>query len=194
MKLLFYIACIAIVACTSSQIFKVAMNVYLSKRIPKFYEFFEDGNFPSSHSSFTSAMTATIWLYVYNMRGTENIDVYIWIAVAITVHTAVVIRDALGVRFTVQRLSDIMLKMLEYGSLNDEKNIDRLAQTLKKKSGHKPHEVLGGICWGVIVALIGNIIYTGNYMYLYIMVPLMVLFIIFASVYLKKKKNSKKVK
>jgi acid phosphatase family membrane protein YuiD len=92
---------------------------------------------------------------------------------AFTALAVITIRDALGVRYTVQKLCETVTKLAE-----DSKHSEEIINKLSIKSGHKPHEVIGGALLGIIVAIFTTCIYYEVYRYLHIPIVAFVLFVV----------------
>ena len=178
MKMILYLAITAIIACVSSQMMKVLLNYVGNKKIPSVSTVFQDGAFPSSHSAYTTSITVATWLNVITNIESDMCEIYIWLAVVTTVFSSVVIRDALGVRRTVQKLCDTVILMLEDEN-HKQDEFKKLKEKLKVKNGHEPHEVIGGIVWGILVALLTSCVYYHYLKYLPIVIFLMAVFIIY---------------
>ena len=121
MRLFIYIAVTAIIACCLSQLLKTFFNVVVRKGKFKLSSLVADGNYPSSHTAFTSSVVTISWIYTINayiLKGAAEIEM--WSSVALTVFFAVIIRDALGVRYTVQKLCDAVTKMADGANCEDE--------------------------------------------------------------------------
>lgn len=185
MKLFIYIALTALASCVLSQTLKTFFNVVVRKRKFKLDNLVSDGNYPSSHTAFTSSVTTISWIYTmyeYITKGTAEISM--WCSVALTVFLIVVVRDALGVRYTVQKLCDAVTKVSE--GTNCEEEIKRL---LDVKSGHRPHEVLAGAVLGIMVASFTSLIYYGKYSYIPYVVIALVIYIAISVLIVKRKNN-----
>lgn len=186
MRLFIYIALTALVSCVLSQILKTFFNVVVRKRKFRLSNLVADGNYPSSHTAFTSSVATISWIYTVNAYISKGIAEFeIWCSVALTVFFIIVVRDALGVRYTVQKLCVAVTKMAD--GANCEEDIKKL---LDVKSGHRPHEVIAGAVLGVLVATITSIIYYRKYNYIYHTIIFFVIYII-VSVAIVKKKSKK---
>ena len=186
MKLFIYIALTALASCVLSQLLKTFFNVVVRRNKFKLGNLVADGNYPSSHTAFTSSVTTISWIYTvreYVIGGKAEITM--WCSVALTVFLIVVIRDALGVRYTVQRLCDAVTKMADGVSCEEE-----IKKLLDVKSGHRPHEVLAGAVLGILVASFSSLIYYGKYSYIPYAALAFVIYILI-SIERAKKKNNK---
>ena len=189
MKLFICIALTALVSCVLSQVLKTLFNVLVRRKKFKFSNLVADGNYPSSHTAFTGSVTTLSWIYTINeyiAKGTAEIET--WCSAALTVFLVVVIRDALGVRYTVQKLCDAVTKMAD--GANCEEEIKKL---LDVKSGHRPHEVLAGAVLGIIVASFSAIIYYGKYNYMPYAITAFMIYICISVIIIKSKNNKNTV-
>jgi len=188
MKLLMYIALTALASCFLSQTLKTFFNVVVRKKRFKLGNLVSDGNYPSSHTAFTSSVTTISWIYTireYLLKGTAEIS--LWCSVALTVFLIVVVRDALGVRYTVQKLCDAVTKISEGASCEEE-----VKKLLDVKSGHRPHEVIAGAVLGIIVATFSSLIYYEKYNWIpYTLAVLVIYIIVSVEIVKRKNKNNK---
>ena len=182
MKLFIYMVLTAVVSCILSQTLKTIFNVIVRKEKLKIGSLVSDGSYPSSHTAFTSSITTISWIYtVFNWREKGTAENELWCSVILTVFLSIVIRDALGVRYTVQRLCDSVTKLAAHSGQEDE-----IKKIIDVKSGHKPHEVLGGAVLGIIVAGISSIIYYEVYKYLLYAVMAFIVYIVVSIIIVKK--------
>jgi len=189
MKLFIYIILTALASCVLSQTLKTFFNVVVRKKKFKLGNLVADGNYPSSHTSFTSSVTAISWIYtVHEYITKETAEISMWCSVALTVFLIVIIRDALGVRYTVQKLCDAVTKMSD--GMSCEQEIKKL---LDVKSGHRPHEVLAGAVLGIIIATFSSLIYYRKYSYIQCAIIAFVIYIGVSIVIIKAKNNKNTV-
>ena len=182
MKLFIYIALTALASCVLSQTFKTFINVIVRKGKFKISNLVSDGSYPSSHTAFTSSVTMLSWIYtVYNFGVNGDAEIELWCSVILTVFLSIVIRDALGVRYTVQKLCVSVTKLAALYNQEDE-----VKKILDVKSGHKPHEVLAGAVLGIIVGSVSSIIYYGLYKCLPYAVIAFVVYIVVSVIIVKK--------
>lgn len=164
-----------------------------------------DGDFPSSHSSLVSSMTVLAWANVINLNSKDIaiINLSIIVAGAVTVHALTTLRDALGVRHTVEILCIFSRMFLSWNKKNVEEleskipdfdksvsdgiqnNFEDIAKPLNIKSGHLPHEVVGGIFWGILISITTSSYYYGFYQYFIIGIISILAYIVIMSVFLK---------
>ena len=107
---------------------------------------------------------------------------------AFTALAVVIIRDALGVRYTVQKLCETVTKLAE-----DSKYAEEIKKELDIKSGHKPYEVMGGAILGLIVAAFTSCIFYKLYEFLSLAIIAFVLFVFLSVLILKKKSKENTV-
>ena len=115
----------------------------------------------------------------FGVNGDAEIE--LWCSVILTVFLSIVIRDALGVRYTVQKLCVSVTKLAALYNQEDE-----VKKILDVKSGHKPHEVLAGAVLGIIVGSVSSIIYYGLYKCLPYAVIAFVVYIVVSVIIVKK--------
>ena len=123
-----------------TQTVKVAIGVIREKKF-NFKWFVGTGGMPSSHSATVSALATAVGLFV----GFDSVLFVVALAFAI-----VVITDAQGVRRATGKQAEILNKMLDDIYWKKHIQEDRLKELL----GHTPVEVLVGIIFGIILALI----------------------------------------
>ena len=190
MRTIIYLVSAGIALCLSSQAIKVIFNRLLGgNKAVKMEDFFTDGHYPSSHTSFVTGLTLITWMQVIYCSDFDNRQIYIWIATIFSAVTAIVIRDALGVRYTVQCLCDAMLIMIDNIKHDNKVDVERLgeiADMLNKKSGHRPYEVIGGGIWGLQMGLFISSIYYYNFKLIILSGVLMLAFILVSYRYNKK--------
>jgi acid phosphatase family membrane protein YuiD len=185
MKLIIYIALTALATCVLSQTLKLLFNTMVNKTKFSLSKITSDGNYPSSHTGFVTSVTAISWIYtVREILNSENASISVWCSMAFTALAVVIIRDALGVRYTVQKLCETVTKLAE-GS----ENAEEIRKELDIKSGHQPFEVVGGAILGIIVAGFTSCIYYKLYKLLPIAIVAFVLFILVSIMVLKKKRK-----
>lgn len=169
MGLISYLLLTPIISCSLSQVLKLIFNIVLNKQKFKLSSLVADGNYPSSHTAFVTSITAISWFNtIVRCLAQDNIELWIWVSSSITMLWFIVVRDALGVRYTVQKLCECVSELAENTSTAEE-----IKQKLNIKSGHRPHEVIAGAILGLIVACFTSCIYYGWYDY--IVIPLCIL-------------------
>lgn len=161
MKLFIFVALIGIMAWLFSQLLKMLINFYVYGRKYGLKALVSDGDYPSSHTSFITSITTFSWLYMLEKYFTQKecID-EMWIAIVLSVFMVIVIRDALGVRYTVQKLCESVTKMAEDMKCSVNRiAMEDICNRLNIKSGHRPHEVVGGIFNGAFISIFMAAIY-----------------------------------
>ena len=162
---------------------KLLFNTIVNKAKFNLSKITTDGNYPSSHTGFVTSVTAISWVHtIRQLLISEDATISVWCSMAFTALAVVIIRDALGVRYTVQKLCETVTKLAE-----DSKHAEEIRKELDIKSGHKPHEVVGGAILGLIVATFTSSIYYGVYKLLPVAIIAFVLFIVISIIMLKKK-------
>ena len=185
MGLISYLLFTPIISCLLSQLLKLVFNILLNEQKFKLSNIFADGNYPSSHTAFVTSITAVSWFNTI-VRGLaqDNVEIWIWVSASITMLWFIVVRDALGVRYTVQKLCECVSEIVDNTSKAED-----IKKKLNIKSGHRPHEVIAGAFLGLIVASFTSCIYYGWYSYIVIPIGILILYIIlsFAALYLIRK-------
>lgn len=173
MELLWYLLLTPIISCSLSQVLKLVFNIVLNKQKFKLSSLVADGNYPSSHTAFVTSITAVSWFNtIIKCLAQDNMELWIWVSSSITMLWFIVVRDALGVRYTVQKLCECVSELAENTSTAEE-----IKQKLNIKSGHRPHEVIAGAVLGLIVASFTSCIYYGWYDYIVIPLGILSLYI-----------------
>lgn len=131
----------------------------------------QDGGFPSSHTAFSISWTVIAIFVTVHLFLEGEAESTLLLALVISMiavgNMCVIIRDALGVRRTVQILCDAVKKSAESNNeflsnveienfdnettIKIQKNFEDIAKRMNIKSGHLPHEVIGGAFWGTLV-------------------------------------------
>lgn len=173
MGLLSYLLLTPIISCSLSQVLKLIFNIILNKQKFKLSSLVADGNYPSSHTAFVTSITAVSWFNtVVKCLAHDNVELWIWVSASITILWLIVVRDALGVRYTVQKLCECVSELAEHTSTAEE-----IRNKLNIKSGHRPHEVVAGAVLGLIVATFTSCVYYGWYGYIVIPIAFLSLYI-----------------
>jgi hypothetical protein len=129
---------IAILAWFVAQILKVLITLVKEKKFD-FTRFVGSGGMPSSHSSFSMALTTSIG------------KMYGWSSPLFAVSLSfslIVMYDAAGVRRAAGKQAEILNKIVH--DIHDNKKITE--ERLKELIGHTPKEVIMGALLGVIMA------------------------------------------
>lgn len=130
----------AITAWLSAQILKVAVNLFLLRKL-NLQLLLSSGGFPSSHSATVSALALGIGKY------------YGWdspIFAVSAVFAMVVMYDAAGVRRAAGKQAEVLNQLIERLYQGSDFAQDRLKELI----GHTPLEVFGGAIVGIIVGLL----------------------------------------
>ena len=188
--LIFLIAC-CLIAWFTSQLFKAILNCCISKNYTFKYFihcFFADGDFPSSHTCFSVTSLIVMIPYVEEIIHLGNTSLAeITICRLIEVHwilfVFVIVKDAIGVRGSLKKLSSVVKTFLSKPEifLNEVTNELQsfwtgISEGININVGHMPHEVIGGMILAIIIGLGANSIRLKIY-------PLLVVDIILAVLY-----------
>lgn len=186
MKLLSYLLLTPIVACSLSQVLKLVFNMLLNKQKFRIYNLIADGNYPSSHTAFVTSITAVSWFNtIVKLLESSDVEIWIWISASLTMLWLIVVRDALGVRYTVQKLCECVVEIVENTSKAED-----IKKKLDIKSGHRPHEVVAGAVLGLIVAAFTSCIYYGWYNCTIYIVLAFIIYIVVSLLVLKHKSKN----
>lgn len=146
----------ALLAVIFTQLLKFPINYLINRRVEPMI-IFSNGGMPSSHSSFTAALTAAL--------GIEQGLTSPLFAIAV-VFTLITMWDATGVRYQASKHAQLLNVMIEDFQLLIEKLKYRatspeefLDSPLKEILGHKPFEVFIGMLIGVGVAFLTTLFY-----------------------------------
>lgn len=207
MNLLNYFVYVAVTLVLTSAGTQVLKKYFRAITVRKFSlkSFTQDGGFPSSHTAFSvSWAVITIFTFFYLYLNNVSTEMLLLSAVIATVtigNTCIIIRDALGVRRTVQILCDAVKKGAKinsefFGSINIESvkneatlkiqsNFEDIAKKMNIKSGHLPHEVIGGICWGAFVTGFTSSVYFNFELFKILFLIAIILYIFCISIFIK---------
>lgn len=186
MRLLSYLLLTPIIASSLSQILKLIFNMLLNKRKFKISSLVDDGSYPSSHTAFVTSITVVSWVNtIVKWYQTDNVELWIWISVSLTMLWLIVVRDALGVRYTVQKLCECVTEIVESTSRAED-----IKKKLDIKSGHRPYEVIAGAVLGLIVASLTSCIYYGWYAYVAYAIIALFVYICLSLLILKFKRRN----
>lgn len=122
---------------------------------PMWYYLISTGGFPSSHSSFCIALCVSLGLFQFNDLG--GLD---WSFPVAFVFSMIVLHDAMGVRLEASKHAKILNNMTS--ELSFEERIELgfgQKGSLKEMLGHRAFEVLGGTIVGIIIGVLGFIIF-----------------------------------
>lgn len=119
------------VACFASQAIKFLYALARERRMD-FYKLWESGGMPSAHSAVVSALAFSVYLE-------QGVSALFVVTLIISI---IFVRDALGLRATVEKQASIL------------KKISKEALSLRDFKGHKFLEVATGVILGIFVALL----------------------------------------
>lgn len=120
------------------QVVKFAVESIINKKILWGRLINGSGGMPSSHTSFSTALTMTLGL---------NLGFYSPLFALSLVFTLIVAYDAMGLRMESGLQAEAINKLF------DEIYKDESIKKLKEQLGHKPKEVLAGLILGTLSAL-----------------------------------------
>lgn len=125
-----------IIAAITAQGFKIIYNTY-HKHSFQFQDLFETGGMPSSHTAAVTALTLSIYLI-------EGLSTAFLISLTLAI---IVIRDAIGVRYSSGIQGELITKLLK-------KHKIKIKKAPHFALGHTPLQVLIGCVIGIVAALL----------------------------------------
>lgn len=136
------------------QLAKFIIYSIINKK-PMWYYMISTGGFPSSHSSFCVSLCVTLGLFQYNDIG--GLD---WSFPVAVVFSMIVLHDAMGVRLEASKHAKILNNLASDMTYEEKLELGYGEKgSLKEMLGHRAIEVLGGIIVGILVGIIGFIIF-----------------------------------
>ncbi len=151
-----YILLVPIFAISSAQIYKLFTEKIISGKW-NFRILYSTGGMPSSHAAFVSALAVIVGLE-YGLGHT-------FFAISVVL-AMVVIHDAMGIRRhaskqarTLNSLVEDVNEIAESTKTTESGYILKNYPKLKELLGHEPMEALMGTLYGVVVAVIGYLIF-----------------------------------
>lgn len=136
------------------QLAKFIIYSIINKK-PMWYYMISTGGFPSSHSSFCVSLCVTLGLFQYNDIG--GLD---WSFPVAVVFSMIVLHDAMGVRLEASKHAKILNNLASDMTYEEKLELGYGEKgSLKEMLGHRAIEVLGGIIMGIIVGILGFIIF-----------------------------------
>lgn len=168
----------------TSQSFKIVIAVKIFKKRISLNRFFEDGNFPSTHSAVSTSLSyIVIFILLYEP---DKIAALVTSVITLTIfETFKTLRDSCGHRHRQDATNRILFKSLIEVKRNEQliKEAEKEANT---RVGHKTYEVFGGALLGVL---------TTSYMIglffvpkvLFVILPISVFYFWFFFKYVKRK-------
>lgn len=185
-----------ILAWVVSQILKTVLKIILGTPF-SIKMLFNDGDFPSTHTCVSVTFTICIWNQLFikiATHPTQDPTDEICLGCIATIWSLFIIRDALGIRYTVEKLG----KTVHDGYLASAKlsntlqeTFESLAEKAKFKSGHMPHEVIGGIILGCIVGLSFTFYSFNSYCFIALLIFTSIYFVIIIAIFLLARKRKK---
>ena len=131
----YYVPISIILAVIFSHVIKEIIHVYTHKEFSWYVLLLKTGGMPSSHSAAVSALTLAIYFV-------DGLSILFW---ACFVFSAVIIRDAFGVRKSVSDQATMINVLLGKAEIQEKVHI---------VLGHTPIQVFTGIIIGILSALI----------------------------------------
>ena len=114
---------------------KYFSKISTSKKVSFSEELFRTGGMPSAHAGTVTTITASVFFI-------EGFSILFFVA---AVFSVLVIRDSIGVRWSVGEQAKIINKLLTH---------DNMHKKVKVFMGHTPFQALFGIILGILVAAI----------------------------------------
>ena len=110
---------------------------------------YSTGSMPSSHSAFVATLVAGIYQY----EGYNNYFFVISLVLAL-----IVLHDAMGIRLEASKHAQMLNRMIKDLSLDKQKEF-LYEKEFKEPLGHIPAEVFAGVALGIIIAVVGSLIF-----------------------------------
>lgn len=185
MKLFIYLLLTPTLASCTSQILKLIFNMIFDKRKFKICNLVSDGSYPSSHTAFVTSITAIAWFNtIFKWLEQGEVEIWIWCSISITMLWFIVVRDAMGARYTIQKLCECVTEIAK-----DLGQSESIKEKLDIKSGHRPHEVIAGAIFGLIIASLTSCVYYGWYKYIAYILIAFVIYIVVSLLILRLKRK-----
>lgn len=169
-----------------SQLLKTLLKVIVTKKF-NLRMLTADADFPSSHTAFVSSYSLISFFSLKNVIKTEKVEQIVATMAAILIVFIIVfcfitIRDALGVRrMTGQNASNLKetLTLLSKENIVNsaiQERFSKIAEEISVKSGHLPHEVVGGGFVGALIATTSanKFIYKNEKVYIFLIIGIIV--------------------
>lgn len=153
---------------------------------------FSDGGYPSTHSC-TCVEVYIISLFYLIPALNKTSDMFYVVIALIIFESAwcfTTLRDAVGVRLSVQKNAEVLEKTIDSITSLHHLDTSDLKKEIKIKNGHYPLEVFGGVILGIICSFIYIGAIKGSFIISVISFLTLVIYIILSFVILKKRKNN----
>ena len=116
---------------------------------------YSTGGFPSSHSGLCVSLVTSLLLF--QLHDTGMLD---WTFAVALIFSIIVLHDAMGVRLEASKHAKILNNLTSDMSVEEKRTIGFGKKgSLKEMLGHKSFEVAGGIFFGVLIGIIGFLIF-----------------------------------
>ena len=116
---------------------------------------YSTGGFPSSHSGLCMSLVTS--LFLFQMHDSGSLD---WSFAVALVFSIIVLHDAMGVRLEASKHAKILNNLTSDMTVEEKQTIGFGKKGfLKEMLGHKSFEVAGGIFFGILIGVIGFIIF-----------------------------------
>ena len=116
---------------------------------------YSTGGFPSSHTGLCMSLLTSLFLFQMNDSGMLD-----WSFVVALVFSIIVIHDAMGVRLEASKHAKILNNLTSEMSFEEKQTIGFGKKGfLKEMLGHKSFEVAGGVFFGILIGVIGFIVF-----------------------------------
>ena len=116
---------------------------------------YSTGGFPSSHSGLCMSLVTSLFLFQLHDTGTLD-----WSFAVAVVFSIIVIHDASGVRLEASKHAKILNNLTSEMTVEEKQTIGFGKKGfLKEMLGHKSFEVAGGVFFGILIGVLGYIIF-----------------------------------
>ncbi len=147
-----------IIICLFSMIFCQVLKfiiISIKRKEVNWNILYSTGGFPSSHSGLCMSLVTSLLLFQLNDTGMLD-----WSFVVALIFSIIVIHDAMGVRLEASKHAKILNNLTSDMTVEEKRTIGFGKKGfLKEMLGHKSFEVAGGVFFGVLIGIIGFLIF-----------------------------------
>lgn len=147
-----------IIICLFSMLFCQVLKfiiISIKRREINWNILYSTGGFPSSHSGLCMSLVTSLLLF--QLYDTGMLD---WSFAVAFVFSIIVLHDAMGVRLEASKHAKILNNLTSDMTVEEKRTIGFGKKGfLKEMLGHKSFEVAGGIFFGILIGIIGFLIF-----------------------------------
>jgi acid phosphatase family membrane protein YuiD len=145
---------ISVISCFTCQLYKFVYYSIKYKR-PTWFMLVSTGGFPSSHTSLVVTLTLLLGMLQFHDLGYPD-----WSFAVSFIVTVITVHDAMGVRLEASKHAKILNNLTSDMTVEEKRTIGFGKKGfLKEMLGHKSFEVAGGIFFGILIGVLGFIIF-----------------------------------